>query len=86
MHEIGNSDGHSVDVLAFLVEHDAEVFVEGKLLVALDTGLGAFEIDIAEGHDVLGAGGAVQVAAALAATADSRDIQFVVVRLIAQGS
>ena len=86
MHEIGDSDGDRVDVLLFLVEHDAEVLIEGKLLVALDTGRGAIEIHIAEGHDVLRPGGAVQVSTALAAAADGRDIQFVVVRFVAEGS
>ena len=36
VHEIGNGDDDRVDVLAFLVEHLAEVFVLGSLSYLLD--------------------------------------------------
>ena len=33
VHEVGDADGAGVDVLAFLVQHDAEVFVLGDVVL-----------------------------------------------------
>ena len=83
VHVIGDGDDHRIDVLAFLVEHLAEVFVLRRFLVFLEFACGLLLIDIAERNDVLG-GAAVDIAGRLAARADRGDIQLLVRRFVAQ--
>ena len=83
MHEVRDSDGAGVDVL-LLVEHDAKIFVLRHLFELLQVRRGADFVDIAEGHDILGARSIIEVDAALAAAADRSDVQFVVKRLVAE--
>jgi len=68
---VRDADGAGVDVLAFLVEHDAEVFVLGLLGILGEVGRGAVVIDIAHGHQVFGFGGLVEDRSTLAPAADS---------------
>ena len=51
---------HGVDVLAFLLEHHAEIFVLGLLLELLEIGSRARFVHVAERHDVLGLRGVVE--------------------------
>ena len=84
MHEIGDADRAGVDVLAFLVEHDAEVLVLGRLLELLEVGRGAALVHVAQGHDVLGGAAWFRIDAALSAASDGGDVQLVVEGLVAQ--
>ncbi len=84
VHEVRHADRTGVDVLALLVEHDAEVFVFGGLLVALQVCAGAGFVHVAQRYDVFRARGIVQVHAALPAAANGGDVQFLVERLIAE--
>ncbi len=63
-----NPDGDGVDIPAFFVEHDAEVFVFVCLVKAFEVLGGARFVHVAERHNVLGPGGVVRVHATLAAT------------------
>ena len=61
VHEIGNADGDGIDILAFLLEHDAEIFVLGLLVELLEIGGRARFIHVAERDDVLGLRGVVEI-------------------------
>jgi hypothetical protein len=84
VHEIGDAYGAGIDVLVFLVEHDAEVLVPGCLFEALETGRGAGLVHVAQRHDILGARGGVQVRPALGAAADGGYVELIVERLVAR--
>ena len=75
---------HGVDVLAFLLEHHAEIFVLGLLVELLEVGRGARFIHIAQRHDVLGARGVVEIHSALAAAADRSHVELIVEGLVPQ--
>ena len=62
----------------FFIEHHAEIFILGRLFEFLEIGRAAVEIHVAEGHDVFGFGGIVEVCPALAASADGGYIELVV--------
>ena len=55
VHEIGDGDDDRVDVLVFLVEHLAEVFVLRSAFELLEFARGLLFIDIAQRDDVFGA-------------------------------
>ena len=82
---IGRGDENGVDLLFHFVEHFAEILIafgSGMFLVDVT---GAFEIDVAEGDEVVAhVGKSVEAAAALAADADARDVEFAV-RLVSEG-
>ena len=85
VHVVGDADGAGVDVLSFFIQHDAEIFVLGRLVEAREVRCGAGFVHVAESHDVLGLGGLVEVGSALAAATDRGDVQLVVIGLVAQG-
>src|SRR5687768_9611304 len=82
VHEVGNADGACVDVLAFFVEHDSEVFVFGCLAESGKVRPAAGFIDIAERDDVLGSRGVIEDHSTLTAAADGGNIQLVVEGLV----
>ena len=84
MHVIGYADGAGVDVLAFLVEHDAEIFVFGRFVELAEVLSGALGVDVAKRNDVLGLGDLVEDDSALSAAADGSDVELVVERLVAE--
>ena len=86
VHEVGDGDGDGVDVLAFFIEHRAEVAIDGQLFEALHGRGSAVEIDVAEGDDVLGGGGFAENFGSATAAADGGDVEFVVEGLIAEGA
>ena len=75
---VGRSDDDGVDVL-LLVEHLAEIGVEGGLGLLLDRAAATAEIQVAERDDVL-FGGIADVARADAAEADRGHVQLLVGR------
>ena len=70
-------DGHSVDVIGFLVEHLAEVSILGRLRVAIVHVRSAAGINVAKGHDVL-ALAPVDIDLPLTTGADCRDVKSLV--------
>lgn len=51
---VGRGDEHGVDILAHLVEHLAVVPVALGVRVAVESVLGIFPVDVAQGHDIFG--------------------------------
>ena len=83
VHVVGRGDDHRVDVLAFLVEHLAEVAEARRVGEALEGRGGAAVVHVAQRHDVLRRGGGAEIRSALAAGADGGEIQFLVRRFVA---
>ena len=73
---VGRRDDDPVDVLVFLVQHDAEVFVLPGVRESVEHLGGVLVIDIAQGHEVLGAA-LLDVVVAHAADADGRQVELV---------
>ena len=86
VHVVGNADGDRVDILEFLVKHDAEIFVLGNVRIFGEVCACAVFVDVAHGDDGFGLRGIVKVNASLAAATDGGNVQFVVVRLVAKGA
>lgn len=86
MHEIGNADSACVDVLAFLVEHDPEVFVFRGLAEARKVGAAAGFVDVAKRDDVLRSRGLIKDHSTLTAAADGGDVQLVIEGLVSEGA
>ena len=84
MHVVGDPYGACIDVVVLFFEHYAEVCVLRLLAVSLEILRSALLVDVTERDDIFGLGHFVQDAAALAAAADCRDIQLVVVRFVPQ--
>ena len=84
VHEIRNADGDGVDVLAFLLEHHAEIFVLGLLVELLEVGRRPRFIHIAQRHDVLGLRRVVEIHAALPPAADRSHVELIVEGLVPQ--
>ena len=73
---VGRGDEHGVDILAHLVEHLAVVPVALGVRVAVESILGIFPVDVAQGHDIFGLH-VLEVGGAHAAASDGGDIEFV---------
>ena len=84
VHEVRYGHDHRVDVMALLIEHDAEIFVLRRFVVLGEDGLGALLIDVAKGDDVFGLAAAAYVAGCFAAGSDRGDVQFFVGRFVAK--
>ena len=72
---VGRRDDDAVDVLVFLVQHDAEVFVLPGVRELVEHLGGVLVIDVAQGDEVLGAA-LLDVVVAHAADADGRQIEL----------
>ena len=83
VHEIGDAYGDGVDILALFIQHDAKVFVLGRLLEFFEVGCGARVVDVAQGDDVLRERRGIEIDAALPAAAYGGYVQLVVVGLVA---
>ena len=84
VHVIGRPDYHRVDVLPFLVEHLAEVLVLRRLVVPLEPGTAALPVHVGERDDVLRLA-AAKIVERLPAGTDTRDVEFLVRRLVTKG-
>ena len=65
VHEIGNADRTGIDVLAFLFEHHAEIFVLRRFVETFEIRCRAALVHVAERDDVLGLRGIDQIDASL---------------------
>ena len=74
---IRRGDGHGVDALAHLVEHDAEIPVKFRLRIFLDLFRAIHAVHVAQGDDVFAAA-TIRVDHALAPRADGGNVQLAV--------
>ena len=85
VHVIRRGDDHGIDVLAFLIQHLAEVPELRRVFEALEGGGGAAVVHIAERHDVFRGRRSRDVGGALAAGADGGHVQLFVGGFISRG-